>query len=536
VSVALTKLKYFSVATCAAVLLTQAHSTNIQNGGLAAKILYPFSGNVAATVAVDSGGFIYPAGKNFDGLDGTTAIFQRYSSLGQQMYLSGLPGTTNSISEIDYSTTDASGNLYLLGKQVGDGTGYDWILVKETAATGNLLWARHFNGSANADDIPCGLAVDSSGNVYVAGTVDYTALQTSNMAVAKYNSAGVLIWDNLTLVGAGATAKAMCLTPDGHVYVAGASASGEFAIGAVDPTGSTQPGLVVGPDFGQATSISSDANNNVIVTGYSGNFPANKYAQIIYMTNGTMAWGALFSTPNSDVEGNTAKFDPSGNVLICTDTTVGSSVTKLDTLKYDKTGVKKWQATFKGLSTAVDQIKPGGMVLDKYGDVYLSGCSYYSSAFPKAGYFVKYNSSGTQMFTLYHGIANTDEVPTMATIDANSDVYAAGYTHSILEGYATMVLRWTQAPICNSDAYSVVHSTSLTVNAPGLMGNDTFTTGATVTVHTAPTHGTLVLNANGTFKYTPTSGYIGTDTFQYTAQKAVGGGLSNVATVTITVT
>src|SRR5207248_488803 len=50
---------------------------------------------------------------------------------------------------------------------------------------------------------------------------------------------------------------------------------------------------------------------------------------------------------------------------------------------------------------------------------------------------------------------------------------------------------------------------------------------------TAPTHGQLTLNPNGTFTYTPDSNFIGTDTFQY---KANDGYLdSNVATVTITV-
>src|SRR5262249_51634085 len=49
-----------------------------------------------------------------------------------------------------------------------------------------------------------------------------------------------------------------------------------------------------------------------------------------------------------------------------------------------------------------------------------------------------------------------------------------------------------------------------------------------------PAHGTLSLNADGSFVYTPTPGFRGTDTFTY---KANDGQLdSNVATVTITVT
>ncbi|HVU91642.1 MAG TPA: esterase-like activity of phytase family protein [Jatrophihabitans sp.] len=39
--------------------------------------------------------------------------------------------------------------------------------------------------------------------------------------------------------------------------------------------------------------------------------------------------------------------------------------------------------------------------------------------------------------------------------------------------------------------------------------------------HTAPSHGTLTIDADGTFSYTPDAGFTGTDTFTYTATDAV---------------
>jgi VCBS repeat-containing protein len=48
-----------------------------------------------------------------------------------------------------------------------------------------------------------------------------------------------------------------------------------------------------------------------------------------------------------------------------------------------------------------------------------------------------------------------------------------------------------------------------------------------------PAHGTLALNANGAFTYTPAASYTGPDSFQY--QASDGALLSNTATVTITV-
>jgi len=55
----------------------------------------------------------------------------------------------------------------------------------------------------------------------------------------------------------------------------------------------------------------------------------------------------------------------------------------------------------------------------------------------------------------------------------------------------------------------------------------------TASVQTGVAHGSLTLNANGSFSYTPTPGYSGPDTFTYRASNSVGP--SGIATVAITV-
>ena len=70
-----------------------------------------------------------------------------------------------------------------------------------------------------------------------------------------------------------------------------------------------------------------------------------------------------------------------------------------------------------------------------------------------------------------------------------------------------------------------------------MLGNDTDPESSpltTVLVATT-THGTLTLNANGSFSYTPHGNYNGTDSFTYKAKDS-GNAESNVATVTIAVT
>jgi FtsP/CotA-like multicopper oxidase with cupredoxin domain len=90
------------------------------------------------------------------------------------------------------------------------------------------------------------------------------------------------------------------------------------------------------------------------------------------------------------------------------------------------------------------------------------------------------------------------------------------------------------APIAVSDAYSTPVNTPLTVAAPGVLVNDTNPTAhpMTATLVTSPASGTLVLNQNGSFTYTPATAFFGQVAFTY---KANNGTDSNVATVTIRV-
>jgi VCBS repeat-containing protein len=92
------------------------------------------------------------------------------------------------------------------------------------------------------------------------------------------------------------------------------------------------------------------------------------------------------------------------------------------------------------------------------------------------------------------------------------------------------------APVANDDSYSTDEDTVLTVPAAtGVLANDTDLDGDALTAIKLanPSHGTVTLNSNGSFTYTPETGYYGDDTFTYKAND--GQAESNVATVTITV-
>jgi len=92
------------------------------------------------------------------------------------------------------------------------------------------------------------------------------------------------------------------------------------------------------------------------------------------------------------------------------------------------------------------------------------------------------------------------------------------------------------APVAVADDYTVAEDGVLTIAARGVLINDTDydPTILTAVKVTDPANGTLVLNADGSFTYTPAANFYGTDTFTYKANDGLAD--SAVAAVTITVT
>ena len=93
-----------------------------------------------------------------------------------------------------------------------------------------------------------------------------------------------------------------------------------------------------------------------------------------------------------------------------------------------------------------------------------------------------------------------------------------------------------QSPIAANDQYIVPAGQALSVDAAaGVLANDSDADNDTLIAQVVdqPSHGQLLLGADGTFQYTPATDYTGTDTFTYQANDGVAD--SNVATVAITV-
>jgi len=92
-----------------------------------------------------------------------------------------------------------------------------------------------------------------------------------------------------------------------------------------------------------------------------------------------------------------------------------------------------------------------------------------------------------------------------------------------------------QAPTANNDSYNatVAYGNSMTINAPGVLANDTDPNNDTLNAwpNGGPSSGTLNLSSDGSFVFTPTQ--LGVATFTYVASDGIN--YSSSATVTLTI-
>ena len=129
------------------------------------------------------------------------------------------------------------------------------------------------------------------------------------------------------------------------------------------------------------------------------------------------------------------------------------------------------------------------------------------------------------------------------------------FTYKVSDGNGGEIIRTVTVnvvglndnPVAVNDAFSGAEDTNLTGDlTPGTSGQDSDIDGDTLVVFdadgnaangispvTGPAHGTLVLNANGTFVYTPDVNFNGTDSFTYRISDGNGGFAE--ATVALTV-
>ena len=124
-------------------------------------------------------------------------------------------------------------------------------------------------------------------------------------------------------------------------------------------------------------------------------------------------------------------------------------------------------------------------------------------------------------------IATVDSVPGQdrySVIDSSPLTNGAQYTYLTVALYAdtqsdpsnlVTIVAVNDPPSASDDSYSVAEDGILNQSAPGVLANDSdaeSTGPLTALLATGAAHGTVVLNADGSFIYTPVANYNGPDT------------------------
>jgi len=185
-------------------------------------------------VAVDNTGNIYLTGGTEGDLGGANAGIPdiwvaKYDSQGNQLWLQQF-GSNNE----DYSNgiaVDSTGNIYLTGytwsNLGGASAGFFDAWVAKYDPQGNQLWLQQFG--TNTDDYSNDVRVDAAGNVYLTGNTDKylggSASWTNDGWVAKYDSEGNQIWLHQLQLdnGIGNRSTDLALDDTGNLYLKGST-------------------------------------------------------------------------------------------------------------------------------------------------------------------------------------------------------------------------------------------------------------------------------------------------------------------------
>jgi uncharacterized delta-60 repeat protein len=180
--------------------------------------------DVVSSLAVDASGNVYVTGGSIESGSFSDYATIKYNSAGVQQWIQTYNGPGNGLDQSISLAVDASGNVYVTGESTESGVYRDYATIKYNVS-GVQQWIQTYNGPGNNLDRAYSLAVDASGNVYVTGVSRSGGIGTEDYATIKYNSAGVEQWIQRYNGPGNSTdyAFSLAVDPSGNVYVAGRS-------------------------------------------------------------------------------------------------------------------------------------------------------------------------------------------------------------------------------------------------------------------------------------------------------------------------
>jgi len=358
---------------------------------------------------------------------------------------------------------DSSDNVYITGYTDSAGAGGYDILVAKYNSSGTIQWQRTLGGSGT--DAASGIAVDSSGNVYVTGTT----FSPDTVVIAKYDNSGTLQWQR-TLGGSGNhKGFAVAVDNSGNVYITGyhyITGGGQVLIVKYNSSGTLQwQRIVSGGTDNQGKDIKVDSSGNIYIVGYTRT--SSTYHDLLVMkfdSSASILWQrSITTTSNQDDQGYGLAIDDSGNVYITGQ--ASDPNIKCFTAKFNSSGTIQWQRTLDG-STNHD--RGTGIAVDSSGNVYIAGFGAWTSGKSYEILIAKYNSSGTLQYQrTLGGSGNTYEGSENMVIDSSGNLYIIGWQQSSGDGIYIIKLPsdGSATGSYNTPAYTLTYASSSMTSA-----------------------------------------------------------------------
>jgi uncharacterized protein (TIGR03437 family) len=271
-------------------------------------------------------------------------------------------------------------------------------------ASGNTIFATYLGGASNSNGET--IAVDASGNIYVAGATGSSFPTTANAAIqtaganatfsAKLSADGSKFLYVTFLPASIAAVNAIAVDAQGHAYIAGAT-SKHACVVKLSADGSTvlYTKVLAGSNQDSAASVAVDAAGNAYVTGLTGSpdFPVTAgavQAQLAGVENafvtkldpsGNIAFSTYLGGSGRD-NGEAVKVDGGGNIYVAGSSTSLNFPTTAGSLEPNAL-IPAWRTTPEGFVT---KITPQGtlgystyfasastLALGSNGDLFIAG-------------------------------------------------------------------------------------------------------------------------------------------------------------------
>ena len=380
---------------------------------------------------------------------------------------------------------DSSGNVYITGYTNSAGAGGNELLIAKYNSSGTIQWQRTL-GTGTAyrhDDSGRMIAVDSSGNVYVNGTTNFTGGYDS-MMIAKYNSSGTLQWQK-TFGDSNTQERGHGITVDssGNVFVCGETTKGVNGalVAKLNSSGTLQWQRTL--DASLFYEVVVDSSDNVYVGGYTAIGSYTNYLAAKYNNSGTLQWQRTIGGSTASDNGRSITIDSSDNVYIGGVSTAGGvGVYDSILVKYNSSGTYQWQ---KALGTSGTQINIQAIASDSSDNVYIAG------SWSNSYFFAKYDSDGNLDWQRSFGGSGTDNGHGISA-DGNGNIYVIGNTASSGAGSNDILLITVPSDGSGTGTYGsfTYAASSHTENTPSHTSSDPSKTAAS---------GTLNSPSNGSF-------------------------------------